>query len=185
MKPKVTPKKPVRRRKRPRTKSSPPVKKPRKPLPVRQRFRRAIIPAVLICCGVLYGVFYVVDRRVTERLISLSTPKLPVIYSSPLDITEVARRVGDEAGQGLKILRTSLVDRRYSEVAGNPSRPGEFSLSSKTLTIYSRSYSSANGDMVPARKDSIPLGPGDSDARHLFLEPQVISYLGSADVRAS
>jgi penicillin-binding protein 1B len=133
----------------------------------------------------MYGVFYVVDRRVKERLTSLSTPKLPVIYSSPLDITEVARRVGDEAGQGLRILRTSLVERRYSEVPGNPSRPGEFSLSNKSLTIFSRSYSSASGETMPARKESIPLGPEDSDTRHLFLEPQVISYLGSADVRAS
>lgn len=185
MKPKVTPKKPVRRTKRPRTASKPGVKKPKKPLTAKQRLKRAVIPAILLACGSLYAVFYVVDRRVMHRLNTLSTPKLPVVYSSPLDITGVAMRVGDEAGQGLRVLRTALADRRYSEVSGTPSRPGEFSLSNNTLTIYSRSYTNAGGETVPSRKEAIPLGVESGDIRRLYVEPQVISYIGSADVRAS
>lgn len=131
--------------------------------------------------------FQVIDGRVVARLNSLSTPKLPVIYSSSLDVTGLARRLGDGSPQNLTLLKSALAERRYSEVSGTPSRPGEFAINPKTLHVFSRSYTNAAGELVSSRKESIPLTPGldDAEAPRVWLEPQVISYIGSADVRAS
>jgi penicillin-binding protein 1B len=140
----------------------------------------------LVCALILAGLFYVIDHRVVARLNSLTTPKLPVIYSSPLDITGMVTRLGADSSEDIKIIRTALLDRRYSEVSGIPSRPGEFSVGPQTISIYSRAFTNFNGESVSARKESIPFKPDETYvSRHLYLEPQVVSYIGSADVRAS
>jgi len=186
MKAHAPPKKPVRRGKKPRKTSSPRVRKPRKRLTLRQRIRRALVPCFLVCALLVARVFYVIDHRVVVRLHSLTAPRLPVIYSSPLDITGLITRVGGDATKDLKAVRGALVDRRYSEVVGTPTRPGEFSVGPNALSIYSRAFTNFNGESIPARKEVIPFKPDVTDVPgHLYVEPQVISYIGSADVRAS
>lgn len=183
---KIKKKKPVRRARKPRKSS------PSKPPPAPKRrsrgskLRRSILPAALIAFGLCFAVYYVIDHRVTARLNSLTNPKLPVIYSSPLDIGGLTKRLSDDPGQSHRLLRAVLSDRRYSEVTGNPSRPGEYSLTADTLTIFSRSFTNPAGETVPSKKQSLSIGSSDSDATpRLLVEPQVISYIGSADVRAS
>ncbi|MFO0417173.1 MAG: transglycosylase domain-containing protein, partial [Pseudomonadota bacterium] len=74
---------------------------------------------------------------------------------------------------------------RYTEVASAPTRPGEFSLSEQSLTIFARSYVNHSGGTVAARKEQLPLDSGGVEAKQVWLEPQVVSYIGSADTRAS
>lgn len=183
---KVKKRKSVRRVHKPRSPSAAkPARKPRKPSRTRTVFR-AVVPVLLLISGLLFAAFYVIDHRVTARLNSLTTPKLPVIYSSPLDVAGLVRRLEYEPSHNSRILRSVLADRRYSEVSGSPSRPGEYSLSADALTIFSRSFTNPSGETVPSKKQKLPLASTDSErSTPLLLEPQVISYIGSADVRAS
>jgi len=183
---KVKKKKSVRRPRKPRSNpTAKPSRQSRKPS-TKQRLRRAIVPIALLVAALLFGVFYVIDHRVTARLNSLTTPKLPVFYSSPLDVVGLVKRLDDDPSHNTKLLRTVLADRRYSEVTGSPSRPGEYSLSADTLTIFSRSFTNPAGQTVPSKKQTLPIGSSASEtSARILLEPQVISYIGSADVRAS
>ncbi len=184
---KVRKKKPVRRPRKSRSNpTTKPIHKPRK-RSSGLRYHRAIVPLALLVAGLVFVIFYVIDHRVTARLNSLTTPKLPVIYSFPLDVAGLVRRLDDSPSQNTRVLRTVLADRRYSEVAGNPSRPGEYSLSADTLTIFSRSFVNPAGQTVPSKKQTLPIGSlgSESAGTPLLVEPQVISYIGSADVRAS
>lgn len=187
MKPKTPKKKQTRPKKRARPTPVTAPKKRQRKLSFRQKAVRVLIPLSILGVLSAYALFQVIDARVVARLNSLSTPKLPVIYSSPLDLTGLAKRLGDGSPQSLAILKSALLERRYSEVSGAPTRPGEFSLTPKTLFIFSRSYSNATGEVIPSRKEAITLGSPDSDSTspRVSLEPQVISYIGSADVRAS
>ena len=183
---KVKKKNPVRRARKPRKSSSSKPTRPPKKTPRGSKLRVAILPLTLLAFGLCFAVYYVIDHRVTARLNSLTNPKLPVIYSSPLDIGGLTKRLPDDPAQSHRLLRAVLSDRRYSEVAGTPSRPGEYSLAGSTLTIFSRSFTNPAGETVPSKKQSLPIGSSDSEGTpRLLVEPQVISYIGSADVRAS
>jgi penicillin-binding protein 1B len=76
-----------------------------------------------------------------------------------------------------------LQDRRYTEVTGNPSRPGEFSVSPTSLSILTRPYRNASGAEVQSRKANLLLN--EPPKERLLLEPQVISHFNAPDVRAS
>jgi penicillin-binding protein 1B len=78
-----------------------------------------------------------------------------------------------------------LLERRYTEVTSAPSRPGEFSLSEQSLNIFARAYVNHSGVTVAARKERISFGSAAGEAKPVWLEPQVVSYIGSADTRAS
>jgi penicillin-binding protein 1B len=183
---KVKKRRSVRNVRKPRApRATKPARKPRQPSRTR-KVVRAIVPLVLLTSGLLIALFYVIDHRVTTRLSSLTTTKLPVIYSSPLDIAGLARRLDYDPSHNARVIRSVLADRRYSEVSGSPSRPGEYSLSADTLTIFSRSFTNPSGDTVPSKKQRLPLGSTESElSTPLLLEPQVISYIGSAELRAS
>ncbi len=182
MKPKAAKKKPVRRGKRARPPSKPKVRKPKKPQPLRQRLRPAIVPFGILTVVAVYAVFAMIDRRVTARLNSLQTPKLPVILSGPFDLSGFVSRTGNDPVK----LRSALTDRRYTEVPGTPSRPGEYSIKDSTISIFSRAFRGQGGETIPERKESLPLlGETAQSVKRVWLEPQVVSYLGSADMRAS
>ncbi len=186
MKPKAVKKKPVRRAKSKRASSKPRVRKPAKPIPLRQRARRLIIPALLILAVGTYIVFQRIDRKVIARLHSVQTPKLPVIYSAPFDLSGFTTRAAANENQNLATIREALSERRYSEVLGTPSRPGEYSMRDGELSVFVRSYIAHNGDTIPERRETLRFGEETSSTgRRIHLEPQVISYIGSADVRAS
>lgn len=182
MKPKAAKKKPVRRGKRARPPSKPKVRKPKKPVPPRQRLKHAILPLIILSGICIYAVFSMIDRRVTARLNSLQTPKLPVIYSGPFDLSGFLARSGNDVGK----VRAALTDRRYSEVSGTPSRPGEYSMRDGSFSIFSRSFKGQGGETIPERKETLQLeGDVSKSVKKIWLEPQVVSYIGSADMRAS
>lgn len=165
---------------------SPKSRKPRttkSTAPRRRPFRRAILLAFLVVLLGAAGLFMSVDRGVRARLASPQQSGLPVVYSAPLDISGLVSRV-DDAGPGqLTRLRTVLADRRYSEVQGTPTRPGEFSLSQVSLAIVTRPYRNASGAQVQSRKANLALN--EPARERVLLEPQVISYFNASDVRAS
>jgi penicillin-binding protein 1B len=132
-----------------------------------------------------YGFWASIDRKVMNRLSSINNPRLPVIYSAPFDLASFIERLGGYTSQHATTVRAALTERRYSEVPAQPSRPGEFSLSDSAITVYTRAYTDHSGDLRPAHKESIPWHRRTDDVRHITLEPQVISYIGGADVRAS
>lgn len=179
-------KKPVRRTRKPRKTGGPKAVRPKRKISGRSKIRLAVVPFILLLAILGFGVFYVIDHRVTARLNTLTNPKLPVIYSSPLDIAALSRRLGGDPLQDGKFLRSVLADRRYSEVNGAPSRPGEYSLSTAALNIFSRSFTNPAGEIVPSKKATLVIGSSEVESTSsLLIEPQVISYIGSADVRAS
>lgn len=182
MKPKAAKKKPVRRGRRARSASKPKVRKPKKPLPLRKRVRHAVFPAVVLVSFSIYALCAVVDRRVKARLNSLQTPKLPVVLSSPFEFGGFVSRVSGSP----PALRSTLAEHRYSEVNGGPTRPGEYSIRDGTIQIFTRSFQGQNGETISEKKETIELARRDTDEhKRVWLEPQVISYVGSADMRAS
>jgi penicillin-binding protein 1B len=142
---------------------------------------------MLLLVGIgLYAMIERIDRKVAARIHSVHTPKLPVIYSAPFDLSGFTARIAQSYPHDLPALRAALAERRYSEVVGAPSRPGEYSLRDDVLRISARSYVSQTGEMVPEREATIRLeGQEEPLASPLWLEPQVVSYIGSADMRAS
>jgi penicillin-binding protein 1B len=183
---KAVAKKPVRRGKRQRASSKPRVRKPQPPVSLKARLRQLIIPAVIVGALGLYGLFASIDRRVTQRLNSLQTPRLPVIYSAPFDLSAYLTRISGASGPDQAALRATLTERRYSEVQESPSRPGEYSLNGSAFRIFTRNYINHRGLSVAARKETVSFeGSAARSRSRITLEPQVVSYIGSADVRAS
>jgi penicillin-binding protein 1B len=110
---------------------------------------------------------------------------LPVIYSAPFDLSGFIYRLGSYSVRNASMVRLALTERRYSEVASAPSRPGEFTLNQSAVAIYVRAYTDHAGDLIPARKDTVPWREDSEGVRKVLVEPQVISYIGAADTRAS
>jgi penicillin-binding protein 1B len=113
-----------------------------------------------------------------------------VVYSAPLDLRSVVVRTEEQGGASKELLRGILSDRRYTEVSAQPSRPGEFLLVSDSITIYTRDFTTATGTSYPARRVSLSLRDGKETSpptsqQRALLEPQIISYLGAQDMRAS
>jgi penicillin-binding protein 1B len=114
-----------------------------------------------------------------------------VVYSAPLDLRSVIVRTQEEGNTSQELLKGILFDRRYTEVTSQPSRPGEFLMTPDALTIYTRDFIAATGSVNKARKVVLSLSdgrepPGQSaKATKTLLEPQIISYLGAQDMRAS
>lgn len=153
--------------------------------------RQLVLPGLIVSALGLYALFAYIDGRVTRRLNSLQTPRLPVIYSAPFDLTGYLQRITTSTGPDMAALRATLSDHRYSEVSPAPSRPGEYSLKGGTLRIFSRTYTNHRGLIVAERQDTVTFDPVNApnersrSGKRITLEPQVVSYVGSADVRAS
>jgi len=82
--------------------------------------------------------------------------------------------------------------RRYIEVTGAPAHPGEFSFTGNGLRVMTREFRTGNGEMIAAAQASVAIGAAsddrrdnNDDARAVVIEPQIISFLGSDEVRAS
>jgi 1A family penicillin-binding protein len=141
----------------------------------------ALVVLIVILGGV--GLFISVDRRVRARISSLHGSSLPVVYSAPLDLSGLVSRI-DDAGPGqTERLREVLLDRRYSEVTGAPSRAGEFSMTKAGLSVFTRPYRNSSGAQVKSRKVTLALN--EPARERVLLEPQVISYFNASEVRAS
>ncbi len=132
-----------------------------------------------------------IDAQVVRRLASFEAPSIPVVYSAPLDLRSVVVRTSEEGSTSQDLLKGILFDRRYTEVTSQPSRPGEFLLTTDTLTIFTRDFTTATGIPNKARKIVLSLRDGrenasqNPSAQRALLEPQIISYLGAQEMRAS
>ena len=99
-------------------------------------------------------------------------------------------RAEEEGGTSKDLLRGILSDRRYTEVSSQPGRPGEYLLSNDSLTIYTRDFTTATGTTHRAQRVTLSLRDGRESSpsaqnQRALLEPQIISYLGAQDMRAS
>jgi penicillin-binding protein 1B len=151
-----------------------------------------LIISATLCFAALFGVSYLVmDQRVTTRLRQLELGNLPVMYSSTLNVSELIQRLSGSNDDRLRLLRAALSDRRYSEVQNTPSRPGEYLLKSDQLTVYTREFRVASGELVQPRKTTVSLTEAakvenfKGDPATVVLEPQIISFIGAGEVRAS
>lgn len=160
---------------------------PRRP----RKWIRLCILFTIICAVALTILWRRIDAQVARRLASFEAPSIPVVYSAPLDLRSVIVRTNEEGNTSQALLKGILVDRRYTEVTTQPSRPGEFLLTADTLTIFSRDFTTATGTLNKARKITLSLGDGKETgaqsklAQKTLLEPQIISYLGAQEMRAS
>ncbi len=185
MKSNSNPKKPVRRSSRPRVPTHPRVRKPPRSKSRRYKVYRIAAISVVFLIISLFWLWASIDRKVMNRLSSIHNLRLPVIYSAPFDLAGFIDRLGSYSPQNSAALRAELAERRYVEVPGQPSRPGEFLLSETAVTVYVRAYTDHAGDLNPAHKESILWRRNGDEGGRVTLEPQVISYIGGADVRAS
>lgn len=185
MKPSKKPQKPVRRAKKPRKTSAPPVRKAPVKKSLTVKLRRLGIFALLLVMLSVFALWASIDRKVLNRLNSIHNPRLPVIYSAPFDLASFIARLGGFSARNAASARMTLTERRYSEVPNQPTRPGEFSLNQSSLTVYARAYTDSNGELISARKEIIPWRDNADTARRALIEPQVISYIGAAEARAS
>ncbi|MDP1587969.1 MAG: PBP1A family penicillin-binding protein, partial [Prosthecobacter sp.] len=140
-----------------------------------------LVLAVIVATGFTY---LRVNRRVINRLHAPESSEIPAIYSDSMLITE---RLSIPATR----FREMLLARRYREADTQPQNPGEFALRDGVFHIYTQQFRSAAGKVVkPARvswnsRTSSIVNESYPGVQAFLLEPQVISYLGSVDQRAS
>jgi 1A family penicillin-binding protein len=153
--------------------------------------KKLIFLSALGMVAVCIATYMFMDNRVTSRLRQLEAGNLPVMYSSTLNVGSLMQRLSGSMDDRRKLLRTALSERRYSEVQGSPSRPGEYAFQSDRLVVYTREFRSASGEVIQPRKASLPLAEAQSasasgtDTAPVILEPQIISFIGAGEVRAS
>lgn len=183
------PKGPTKTKAKPRATSTrtvppPPPRKPR-------RWVKVLIPLAIVIVVGLTILWRRIDAQVARRLASFEAPSIPVVYSAPLDLKSVIVRTNEEGSTSQALLKGILFDRRYTEVTSPPSRPGEFLLTADALSIFTRDFTTATGALNKARKITLSLGDGKetdtqtTKAQKALLEPQIISYLGAQEMRAS
>lgn len=184
------PKKPAPKKSR-RAKAIPqrPRKKAATPPSRRTRLLRVLIPIAMLGVGALSILWRRIDTKVAQRLTSFESPSVPVLYSAPLDLRAILQRSDADSVAKRAFLREALTDRRYTEIVGPPTRQGEYSITPESISIFPRDFTAASGLVYRAQKVTLPLipqGKGESASPYKpLLEPQVISYLGAEEVRAS
>lgn len=162
--------------------------RPRRQPPGAFRWKRLLALCLLGVLVAGIGAWRVIDKRVAARITSFEAPSVPVIYSSPLDLRSVIARAQEDPVEFQRLLREVLADRRYTETKGAPTRPGEFSISEHTLSVYTRDFNTASGTPYRGIKASLALnasGTASAATQRVLVEPQILSYLGDQDVRAS
>ena len=182
---KKAPLKRSRRTKTPQRSAAPRQDPPRQP----RRWVKALVLIIVLAAVSLTILWRRIDAKVVQRLSSFESPSIPVVYSAPLDLRSVVVRAEEEGGTSKDLLRGILSDRRYTEVSSQPGRPGEYLLSNDALTIYTRDFTTATGTTHRAQRVTLALRDGressSGQAQRALLEPQIISYLGAQDMRAS
>ena len=133
-----------------------------------------------------------IDARVRKRIFSGTHSNIPAIYSAPLDLVGLLSRVSKDEKTPKDFLLSVLSKRRYLEITGKePSQPGEYSIVNDALTIVTREFKTPAGEVVPPKRSTLPLLPSKTETPssnrqpQIFLEPEIISVIGSNDVRAS
>ncbi len=127
------------------------------------------------------GTYLYVDRQIVSRLVYHRLSGAPVILTD-------AWRVPHEKIVSREQMLIELNSRSYREVAGEPSNPGEYRLEAGKITVHTREFIAADGATVPATISMLletEQGFRVDTQSGLSLEPEVLSYLGAGDVRAS
>jgi penicillin-binding protein 1B len=156
------------------------------------RWRRLlIIGGGLTCIAAIVMVFQI-DARVRKRIFSGTHSNVPAIYSAPLDLVGLLSRLQKDEKNPKEFLLSVLSRRRYLEITDKePSQPGEYSLVNDSLTIVTREFKTPAGEVVPSKRSTLPLSLSNLVATssqrppQILLEPEIISVIGSNDVRAS
>lgn len=153
----------------------------------RQNNQRASLIFPLFLLVLVSGAlsFFYVDHLVVSRLSSRKLAQAPVIFSQAL-------RVVPDNTFSLDTLLNQLQARQYRRVSSTPQYPGEYYLSQKELRLITREFVGANGRTETSSEILIDLNTGQfhnisnpHTSNVFFLEPQVVTYLGSADTRRS
>lgn len=131
----------------------------------------------------LVAAFFYVDARVGDRLERRTAQTIPSIYS---DLVRISPRtpLTPEA------LRNQLLSRRYRESASTPKVPGEFRIAGGIAEIVTRDFRAPDGTTLAStsirydfERRSIQ-NAQEPDHDYFYLEPQIISHLGSGELRA-
>lgn len=138
----------------------------------------------LIAGGVCFAIFVVVNHRTLRILKARGTTQQTGIYSDSRTIT---------SGQRLRpdLLRSELARRGYREVTGPVANPGEFAQIGPNFVVRTRTFISAEGTtsssvLVRYNPETGAIaGDGPNSSASFSLEPQLITDLSSADIRAS
>lgn len=159
-------------------------------IPPRWRNAGILILIVLVCTAIFAA--FQVDRRVRKRIHALSSSTVPAIYSAPLDLIGVTNRALDSGSNSKEVVLSHLARRRYLDTgAASPSQPGEYAVQGENLVLITRAFRTSPHHEFPPRAATISLASGKlrdgGDAQHspLFIEPEIVSVIGSSDVRAS
>lgn len=126
-----------------------------------------------------------IDKRVTSQLHSERTTDVPTIYSAPFNLTSYVRRQQNlPLAKKHHSIRQALRNHGYRESSSAPSRPGEFQLHEDSLSIIIREHRDISGQATAATLTSLELSHPDT-GDEILLEPQVVSLIGSENMRAS
>ena len=127
--------------------------------------------------------YFYIDRKVSRKLSNRSDDKVPAVYSDGFNVSA-------DASYSIDFLKGELLSRRYRELSGQPKNPGEFDINGAVLRFHSRQFTAADGSLRPETNvsydaDSKVIMVDGSKHDSFQLEPEVISYLGSGELRAS
>jgi len=143
---------------------------------------KIVVAAVLALALLIVGGFYLyVDRTIVARLEYQKPNTAPAVYSDSFRFNP-GQRVA------MTIFRTELISRGYREIDGPVRNAGEFNISRARGDIFTREFQDSLGRIQKARRTEL-VRNGD----HLILrsnegfqlEPQIVSYLGMGEMRAS
>lgn len=153
--------------------------------PPGQRRGKILSALFLIAIVSAAATYLYVDHLVVSRLSSRKLAQAPVVFSH-------AVRVVPDNSFSLKILLNQLQTRQYRRVDSAPQYPGEYFLGNDNLQLITREFVDAYGRNEPSTEVLIDLQTNKfhkisnpSEAAVFFLEPQVVTYLGSANSRRS
>jgi penicillin-binding protein 1B len=130
------------------------------------------VGALLAVAGLF--AFHSIDQEVEQILKVPPGRSLSAIYS------DVARI---EPGTDPGLVEQQLIKRRYRQVFGEPTHPGEYQRLDGAFLIFSREFTTPDGRVLPSKVTRWKAN--DKSRPPLILEAQIISILGGGSTRSS
>lgn len=128
--------------------------------------------------------FLYVDRRIKRILSNPHAESPPAVYAEPYFLAN-GTAIAEQA------LRSELQNRRYRETTNTPSNPGEYKFSNDSVEIINRDFVHPDGQtrqtahVIYSLSDQSVKAADGSPMQGFWLEPEVVSYLGVGEFRAS
>ncbi len=140
----------------------------------------------LVILGILaaLAIYAYTDTLVERRLYSRSASHVSGIYSNPFEIKA-------NSHIAVSALERELEIRQYHKVNNKPAAPGEYSLNGSEFQIYLRDFIHPHGQKEAFHFVRFDPEHGElqylpaEEKRQFYLEPVLISPLGTEDTRAS